>query len=100
MAAIYNPAALVLISAFTSLQDVIVDQMGPYVAKLVKNRFNNKSLLSTSIICPVFFLHGQSDTLIPCEHTQILHSICKAPSSMVLPREMDHNAFDFYDEFC
>jgi hypothetical protein len=45
MASLYNPSALILISAFTSLQEVIIDQIGYSIAKIVKDRFNNKHIL-------------------------------------------------------
>ena len=67
MAALYNPSALILISAFTSLRDNVKDQIGKGVSYLIRDRFNNRNLIENEIKCPVFFIHGQNDMLIPCK---------------------------------
>ena len=45
MASLYQPSALILISAFTSLRDIVKDQIGKGVSYLIKDRFNNKELI-------------------------------------------------------
>lgn len=58
MASIYHPSALILVSAFTSLRDIIYDQIGRGVSYLVKDRFNNRYFIENIIKCPIFFIHG------------------------------------------
>ena len=64
---------------------------------LVKERFNNLELMAR-VTCPSFFVHGQQDDLIPYENSQKLHESCSGPCSLILPKDMDHNEFDFFDD--
>ena len=52
----------------------------------------------SKITCPSFFIHGQRDELIPYEHSQLLHEACSGPCSLILPKDMDHNEFDLFDD--
>ena len=58
------------------------------------------------ITCPVFFIHGKKDNLIPYSHSIELSRKCKGPYELVFPDNMDHNNYDFIDfienlvEFC
>lgn len=38
------------------------------------------------------------DNLIPFTHSQELHTACAGPSQLLLPPEMDHNDFDFFND--
>lgn len=38
------------------------------------------------------------DNLIPYQHSQELHKACAGPSQLLLPPEMDHNDFDFFND--
>ena len=66
--------ALVLISPFTSIKDLIRDRAGSFAASLVADRFNNAKRIQ-NVTCPTFITHGQKDTIIPKNHSQIIH--CK-----------------------
>lgn len=68
-----KPAALVLISAFTSIKDIAKDLVGRWSSFLVKDLFNNAEEIA-KVKCPVFLLHGKSDALIPYQHTEELAS--------------------------
>ena len=46
----------------------------------------------------MLFIHGQKDEMIPFEHTLKLKEECKSPFEVVLPEEMNHNNFDFYED--
>ena len=59
MASLYNPAALILISAFTTFREVVANQIGESLAYLVKDRFDTRSLVRDKVSCPIFFIHGQ-----------------------------------------
>ena len=47
------------------------------------------------VTCPILFIHGQEDTLIPFEHTIKLKENCICPYEVLLPEEMNHNQFDY-----
>jgi abhydrolase domain-containing protein 17 len=97
LAANMNPGALLLMSAYTSIRSVVRSIAGSWAVYLVKERFNNLEMMPR-VTCPSFFVHGQLDNLIPYEHSQRLHEACSGPCSLILPKEMDHNEFDFFDD--
>ncbi|OMJ74392.1 hypothetical protein SteCoe_26687 [Stentor coeruleus] len=97
LASKFNPGALLLMSAYTSIRSVVKSIAGSWAVWLVKERFNNLELMS-KITCPSFFIHGQQDTLIPYENSHRLHEACSGPCSLILPKDMDHNEFDFFDD--
>jgi len=90
--------ALVLMSAFTSIRAVVKDLAGKWATYLIKERFNNLEYIS-KVLCPTFLVHGVRDSLIPFKHSQDLHSLCKAPCELLLPKAMDHVEFDFFADF-
>lgn len=65
MAMEHRVAALILVSGFTSMVDVVQLQL-PFVPAglLVRDRFDNERKLAR-IGCPTLILHGEMDTLIP-----------------------------------
>lgn len=97
LAAKMNPGALLLMSAYTSIRSVVKSIAGSWAVFLVKERFNNIELMHR-VTCPSFFVHGQQDELIPYENSQKLHESCSGPCSLILPKDMDHNEFDFFDD--
>ena len=97
LAAKMNPGALLLMSAYTSIRSVVKSIAGSWAMYLVKERFNNIELMHR-VTCPSFFVHGQQDELIPYENSQKLHESCSGPCSLILPKDMDHNEFDFFDD--
>ncbi len=44
--------------------------------------------------CPILFIHGQRDNLIPYSHTLKLKEECKCPYEIIFPEEMDHNLIE------
>ena len=95
-----NPAALLLMSPFKSIREVARDLVGRLLQYAIADRFRNIDLIK-EIKCPVFIVHGQKDKLIPYQHSQDLHD--NAHSShyckLLLPPKMDHNEFEFNDDF-
>ena len=83
---------LVLISAYTSIRSVVRHVAGRLAGMLVSQRFKNTEVIQ-SVTCPVFLLHGRKDSLIPCSHSEELHSKCRGASFLHTPSEMDHNEF-------
>lgn len=94
-----NIGGLILISPFTSLKDAVRTLLGKLPALIVKDRFVNKQAI-LKVKCPILFIHGQADTLIPCNHSQQLFSLCSSASTkLVMPQAMTHNTFgDLYTD--
>lgn len=61
-------------------------------------RFKNEEHIK-SVTCPILFIHGQKDNLIPYEHTIKLKDKCNCPFDLIMPEEMDHNQFDYENDF-
>ena len=97
LAARRKPGVLLLMSAYTSIRAVVKSLAGSICMYLVKERFKNIDLMP-EVTCPSFLIHGQKDTLIPYLNSQKLHEACNGPCSLILPAEMDHNEFDFFDD--
>uniref|UniRef100_A0A7S3IA79 Serine aminopeptidase S33 domain-containing protein n=1 Tax=Fabrea salina TaxID=342563 RepID=A0A7S3IA79_9CILI len=97
LAANRNPGVLLLMSAYTSIGAVVKNVAGSFARFLVKERFRNIDLMP-QVTCPCFLVHGQQDSLIPYEDSQQLADKCSGPCSLILPKDMDHNEFDFFDD--
>lgn len=67
--------ALILISAFTSLCDVVKEWSFDWVGNLVRERFRNLDKMKM-VNCPKLMIHGRNDRLIPKEHSEKLHEAC------------------------
>ena len=91
--------SLLLMSPYTSIKDVAKSLLGwmSFLSAIVYERFRNIDLIKEAK-CPVFFLHGLQDKLIPHKHSQELNNNCPMESYMHLPANMDHNEFDFIDD--
>ena len=59
-----NPGALLLMSPYTSIRNVVKHLTTKVLAYLVAERFRNIDCMP-KITCPTFIVHGQMDTLIP-----------------------------------
>jgi fermentation-respiration switch protein FrsA (DUF1100 family) len=69
LAELSKPAALILLSPYTSLRDVVKSLLGTLPSLLVKERFKNLEVIKR-VNCPTLIVHGQSDSLIPFSHAQ------------------------------
>lgn len=69
LAAETRPAALILVSPFSTLPDVVAERF-PWLPGrwLVKDRFDNAAKLGR-IVSPVLVLHGSADDQIPHQHS-------------------------------
>lgn len=97
LAANRKVGSLLLMSGYTCIRAVANSIVGELLKYFVKDRFRNIDWIK-HVEVPVFIVHGQSDTLIPYEQSIALHKSCKAPCSLLLPEEMNHNEFDFFDD--
>jgi esterase/lipase len=90
--------ALILISPMMSIQYVVRDILGKLVSYTMKDKFENYKMIEF-VSCPILIIHGQNDTLIKYYHSTELYNKAKAPCELILPENMDHNEFDFFQEF-
>ncbi|CAB9504625.1 Protein ABHD17C [Seminavis robusta] len=88
-------AGLILHSPFTSVYRVVFD-MG---FTMLGDKFSNIDRIS-ELDCKVFIVHGQEDTIVPCEHGQALFSLVpdKMKAEPFFVKGMGHNGFDFHLE--
>lgn len=92
-----NPCSLLLMSPFKSIREIVKEQAGSFLQYLISDRFRNIDFIE-KVKCPTFIVHGQKDTLISFRHSQELHYKCGGPSALIMPKDMDHNEFDFIDD--
>lgn len=87
-------SSLLLMSPYMSIKDATKSLLGwaSFLSVVVYERFKNVEAVA-SAQCPVFFLHGQKDTLIPYSHSVELNRVCPTESFLHLPENMDHNEF-------
>lgn len=71
-----NPGALILISPYTSIRDVVKNMVGGLLSGLVSERFRNIERIS-GVSVPTLFIHGEKDTLVPAKHSVELSKRCK-----------------------
>jgi hypothetical protein len=60
-------------------------------------RFTNIEYIK-DVTCPILFIHGQEDTLIPIDHTIKLKENCNCPYEVLFPEDMNHNQFDYEND--
>ena len=66
----FNPGALMLMSAYTSVRAVAGDKVG-FLRFLVAERFTNIAMIARAT-CPTFILHGMADDVVPYHHGEEL----------------------------
>ena len=93
-----NVKALFLVSPFLSIKDV---GKKFYLNSFIQEDiFNSKSFIS-NIKCPILFIHGKKDKLIPFSHSEELSKLCSNNKniSVNLRENMTHNKIDFKEDF-
>lgn len=66
---------LVVISPFISIKEATSDLLGivgSLARYLVKDRFQNIDKIG-KVKCPILFIHGQNDSVVPFSHSQKLY---------------------------
>ena len=96
LASVRKPNALFIISAFTSIRAVADNLVGP-LKYLLRERLSSKDYIK-NVTCPILFVHGQSDPLIPFKETILLKEKCDCPYEVLLPEDMTHNDFDLDED--
>lgn len=64
VSSLWNPCALLLMSPFTAIRDIVKEQAGSLTQYAICDHFRNIDLIN-KVHCPTFFVHGQKDRLIP-----------------------------------
>ena len=98
----HNILSLILLSPFKSIKEAIKTMFpklnfGSLLKTFVKERFNNYENIS-KVSCPILFIHGKDDNLIPSSHSIEMINQCKSPAKLVSPQKMSHNSFDFVND--
>lgn len=96
LASVRKPNALFVISSFTSIRAVADNIVGP-LKYLLKERLSSIDYIK-NVTCPILFVHGQSDPLIPFKETILLKEKCDCPFEVLLPEDMTHNDFDLDED--
>ena len=60
LASLRNPCALLLMSPFMSIRDIVREKAGNMLQYIINDRFRNIDVMP-QVRCPTFFVHGQRD---------------------------------------
>ena len=71
LAASNKPRALMLFSAFLSIRKVAEHITNKFLSKLAPDCFDNLKMMK-NIRCPILFMHGKDDKLVPQTHSEEL----------------------------
>lgn len=89
----YNVGGLILQSPYSSIKDLITYHSSIVLSTFFKERWDNKKYIQ-SITSPILFIHGELDTLIPYQHTELLYNNCSSTLKMkYIYNYADHNYF-------
>ncbi|CAF1365282.1 unnamed protein product [Adineta ricciae] len=84
--------ALILQSPYTSIKQLIENKVGSLSNCMNIPFWNNEKIMET-IACPVLFMHGERDHLVPAEQSQTLCKALKHNQKKVeLSPDDDHNS--------
>jgi len=90
LASQYPVGGLIVVSAFSSIRGAVESIVGRLVAWSWKEHFPNSQLMP-NVSCSTLFIHGESDSMIPVEHSLRLFRRCRARKLLITPPKMDHN---------
>mmetsp|Transcript_46095 Transcript_46095/g.99530 ORF Transcript_46095/g.99530 Transcript_46095/m.99530 type:complete len:415 (-) Transcript_46095:138-1382(-) len=96
LAAQYPVGGLILVSAFSSIRAAVTSIVGRVVAWAFNERFPNSKIIA-NVSCSTLFIHGESDGLVPAEHSLRLFKRCRARKLLITPPKMEHNSNLFGD---
>lgn len=96
LAAQYPVGGLILVSPFSSIRAAVQSIVGRLVAWTFNERFPNSKIIA-NVSCSTLFIHGESDGLIPADHSLRLFKRCRARKLLITPPKMEHNSNLFGD---
>ncbi|CAF1248572.1 unnamed protein product [Adineta steineri] len=93
LASMHSIGALILQSPYTAINSLVREKAG-VLSYLIRTRSWDNLEAMKHIQCPVLFIHGLDDTLIPPNHSQILYDAClnHERKKIILLRNEDHNS--------
>ncbi|CAF0774992.1 unnamed protein product [Rotaria sordida] len=93
LASTQSIGALILQSPYTSIYNLVREKVG-ILSLLVNSRSWDNLETMKHIKCPILFIHGLNDTLIPSNHSDILYKAClnTEGNKLILLRNEDHNS--------
>ncbi len=83
-----RPAAVILVSPYTSIPDVAAQHFGGWVRPLVSDTYPTKDRIAR-IGAPMMLLHGADDTTVPATHSVELHQLNSKADLLIVPGQ-DH----------
>ena len=90
---------LVLEAPYTSMQKLANEKLPMFFPSLIlRFRFNNLSLIN-QVKCPVIFIHGKTDTLIPSHHSDELFRVFGGKKKLITIEKGSHNDLNSYPEY-
>lgn len=84
------PARLILETPFESLRAMAGTLLPAPLARIVPQRFDNLSRVGR-VRCPVLFIHGDGDEIVPFEHSRALFAAAPEPKFFHRIRGAGHN---------
>jgi pimeloyl-ACP methyl ester carboxylesterase len=94
-AARHSVRKIVLISTFTSMEDMVRKQIGITVGPLLRHRFNNvtllKTILSQNRVPEISILHGKLDDIVPLRMGVALAQLSPTEIKFAAIRKAGHN---------
>jgi alpha-beta hydrolase superfamily lysophospholipase len=94
LASTHSIAALILQSPYTAIRNLVKEKVGSVLSFIVNSRSWDNLEAMKEITCPILFIHGLNDTLIPSNHSEVLFEACSNTEGkkIVLLRNEDHNS--------
>ncbi|EAR96191.1 alpha/beta superfamily hydrolase (macronuclear) [Tetrahymena thermophila SB210] len=92
-----NIGGLILMCPYTSIRNVVKHLAGNLIQYLVAERFRNIDYIKHSK-CPILFIHGKMDKLIPYTHSLELMEQVKDRALIHLSPQMTHNEFSMSND--
>ena len=93
-----NPGGLFLVSAFTSIKEVVNNHSFNLGGIFVKAEFETNKYIK-DVKCPILLIHGIKDKLIPFEHSNKLFNEIKSEiRECHFVEEMTHDKYDPYED--
>jgi hypothetical protein len=90
LAARFDPQALILDSAYTTM-DEVVHGVVPFIPRRLVPRSFDTLARAAAITCPVLLLHGEQDNLIPLRHSERLYQALNGAKALVSIAQAGHN---------
>jgi uncharacterized protein len=92
-------AGLILESSYSSLATLANEKVPFFFPSFyLRSKFNNLSKID-KVNCPIAFLHGSNDTLIPPAHSQILYESFRGKKTFILIENGQHNDLHGFLEY-